>query len=247
MENKVLAVVNGREITQMDLENTIKRYPRERQSYFMNEEGQKQLLEQLVSFELVYNDAKDSGLENDEEFKAQMESVKREMLTQVAVNKLLATVTVTDAEVAAYYEANKEMFMAEEAANAKHILVETLEKAEEVKKEIEAGLSFEEAANKYSSCPSKAQGGSLGSFTRGRMVPEFEAAAFALELGVVSEPVQTQFGFHLIKVEEKTEASVRPLAEVEAMIKNELLQERQSFKYMEFTNSLKAKYAVEMK
>ena len=72
-------------------------------------------------------------------------------------------------------------------------------------------LTFEEAAVKYSTCPSKEEGGNLGSFGRGMMVPEFEEAAFNLDLNVVSEPVQTQFGYHLIKVEDKNDGIRKPI------------------------------------
>jgi parvulin-like peptidyl-prolyl isomerase len=86
---------------------------------------------------------------------------------------------------------------------AKHILVETQQQAEEIKSEIEAGKTFEEAAAEYSTCPSSSKGGDLGFFKKGVMVPEFEEAAFSLPVGDVSKPIETQFGWHLIKVEEK--------------------------------------------
>jgi peptidyl-prolyl cis-trans isomerase C len=247
MENKVLATVNGREITQKDLDNALTRFPKERQGYFMNEEGKKQLLDQIISFELVYNYAKDNEIENEPVYISQVEVAKKEILTQVAVNKILSEVKVTDEEVRAYYEVNQNYFKSEEAVTARHILVDSLELAEEIKNKIDNGMNFEMAAMEYSSCPSKEQGGNLGSFTRGRMVPEFEQAAFELAIGEISSPVQTQFGYHLIKVEEKNEGSVKPLEEVYAMIQRELLNERESYKYMEFTESLKKTYSVEMK
>lgn len=87
---------------------------------------------------------------------------------------------------------------------AEHILVQTKEEALKVKEEIEAGkITFEDAAKKYSMCPSKANGGDLGYFGRGMMVKPFEDGAFDGEIGKVSEPVQTQFGYHLIKVIDK--------------------------------------------
>ena len=87
---------------------------------------------------------------------------------------------------------------------AEHILVQTQEEAMNLKKQIENNeISFEDAAKKYSKCPSKAQGGDLGYFGRGMMVKEFEDAAFDGEKGTVSNPVQTQFGWHLIKVVDK--------------------------------------------
>ncbi|MBN19936.1 MAG: peptidylprolyl isomerase [Bdellovibrionaceae bacterium] len=83
--------------------------------------------------------------------------------------------------------------------NAQHILVKTQHEAEDLLKKIEEGASFEQLASDFSSCPSGKQGGNLGSFGKGQMVPEFETAAFGLEIGQISGPVQTQFGYHLIK------------------------------------------------
>jgi peptidyl-prolyl cis-trans isomerase C len=247
MENKVLAVVNGREITQRDLESAILKFPRERQGYLMSEEGRSQLLDQMISFELIYNYAKDNEIEKEQEYIVKLETAKREILTQTAINKILENVEVTDEEIKAYYEANSHIFKEEENVSARHILVDTLEQAEEIKNKIDTGMNFEMAAMQYSSCPSKEQGGNLGSFTRGRMVPEFEKAAFELAVGEVSAPVQTQFGYHLIKVEQKSDSAVKPLDEVYNIIKRELLSERESFKYMQFTEDLKQQYSVEIK
>lgn len=247
MDNKVLAMVNGQEITQRDLNEAIARFPRERQSYFMNEEGRNQLLNQIISFELIYNYAKDNGMENEKEYIQRLEAAKKELLTQTAVNKLLSDVEVTDEEIKDYYEVNEHFFKAEESVTARHILVSTLDEAQDIKKKIDDGMNFEVAAMRYSTCPSKEQGGNLGTFTRGRMVPEFEKAAFELPVGAVSEPVKTQFGYHLIKVENKSADTVRPLEEVYPVIKNQLLNERQSYKFIEITEELKKKYSVVIK
>lgn len=164
----------------------------------------KQLLEQVIAFELMANLGEELNLNTTEEFKANLKNVERELLTQVTMNKVLSEITVTDKEALDFYNENKNMFVEQPTVSAKHILVDSKETCENVRKEIESGeVTFEEAASKYSSCPSKEQGGSLGAFGRGMMVPEFEDAAFKLEIGVVSEPVQTQFGYHLIKVEDR--------------------------------------------
>ncbi len=247
MQNNVLAVVNGMEITEQDLQNTIRRFPAERQRYLETENGRKQLLNEIISFELIYNYAKDEHMESSESYLAKLEAVKKEMMTQVAVDKILEDVKVTDKEVEDYYKANRNMYKNPENITARHILVDSLEKANEVLEKVKTGLSFEDAAKKYSSCPSKAQGGNLGKFTRGQMVPEFENTAFQLEIGVVSQPVKTQFGYHLIKVENKEEASIKTFDEVKDAIRRGLLQERQAFKYSQFTEGLKSKYEVELK
>ena len=86
---------------------------------------------------------------------------------------------------------------------ASHILVSTLDKAREIRTELENGKSFEELAEKHSECPSGKEGGDLGFFSKGQMVKEFEDAAFSLDIGEISEPVKTQFGYHIIKLKEK--------------------------------------------
>jgi peptidyl-prolyl cis-trans isomerase C len=246
MENKVLAIVNGKEITENDINLNISRFPRERQQQFNSEEGRKHLLDQMISFELIYNDALENGTENDEQYLAQLELAKKELLTQASISNLLSDITVSDAELEEFYNANKNMFASPATVTASHILVDSKEKADEVKSEIENGKSFEDAAKEYSSCPSNASGGDLGSFSKGQMVPEFEEAAFSLELGVVSEPVKTQFGFHLIKVTSKNESNPKSFDEVKPMINQNLLQEKQNSKFANVVNDLKKKYNVEM-
>lgn len=100
------------------------------------------------------------------------------------------------------YHNKKEVQMTQQV-KASHILVSTKEDALQLREEILAGKSFEEAAEDKSQCPSKQQGGDLGYFGRGQMVPEFEHAAFILPVGEVSDPIQTQFGWHLILVTDK--------------------------------------------
>lgn len=247
MENKVLATVNGRQITENDIQEAIKRFPKEQQAYLATEQGKKQLLEQLISFEVFYNYGKEMEYDKTKEYTTAIEIMERDALTQLSVNKVLSQVELTDKEVEDYYNANKSNFVVGEMISAKHILVDTEELAKEVAEEIKNGMTFGDAATKYSTCPSKAQGGNLGKFGKGQMVPEFEEAAFNLEIGKVSEPVKTQFGYHLIQVEEKQEATEKSFDEVKDLIRTNLLQERQNVKYATTLEKLKKKYNVEVK
>lgn len=246
MNNKVLAKVNENCITEQDLNNAMARFPKENQQYFSTEQGKAQLLDQLISFELMYNYAKEEDLENSDEFKKQLEVLKRDILIQAAVKKVLDNVKISEKDLKDFYENNKEMFKTQESVSAKHILVEDEEKAIEIKNKIKDGLTFEEAAKEFSTCPSSAQGGELGSFTRGRMVPEFEDAAFNLEVGIVSEPVKTQFGYHLIKVDEKLPADIKEFNEVKNSIQVNLLSQKQNEEYINFVNKLKENQNVEI-
>ena len=248
MENKVLAVVAGVEVTEKDLNEIIKNYPEQQRMYFDNEQGRKQLLEQVIAFELFNKFGKEIGLDTTEEYKSAVERLSKEILTQITMNKILSDVTVTDEDAKKFYDKNKDSFAGQDTVSAKHILVETEEEANNIKKEIEAGeISFEEAAAKYSTCPSKEAGGNLGAFGKGMMVPEFEKAAFELEIGKVSEAVQTQFGYHLILVEEKNEAKAKEFEEVKDNIIGQLIQEQQQKKYIDQVRELEAKYGVERK
>ena len=245
MENKILATVDGREISEKDLEAVIKRYPAQQQAFFSSDMGKKQLLEQLIAFELFYNLGKEIGLDKTEEYSNEVEKIKKEMLTQMSISKTLSEVTITDDEAKAYYDENNDAFAEPETATAKHILVEGEEAAKKIREDITSGaISFEEAAEKYSTCPSKEQGGNLGSFSRGMMVPEFEEASFTLPIGEVSEPVQTQFGYHIIKVTDRTEKNIKAFEDVKEDVINRLITERQQAKYMDVVNELTNKYEV---
>lgn len=89
-------------------------------------------------------------------------------------------------------------------ASARHILVDTEEKCLQLKSEIEAGADFGEIAKKHSSCPSGSNGGGLGQFGPGQMVPEFDKVVFSADVNTVQGPVKTQFGYHLLEVTERT-------------------------------------------
>lgn len=245
MENKVLAVISGNEITENDLNAIIMRYPEDKRGIFNSEMGKKQLLEQMISFELMYKLGSEMNIDKTEEYKASLAQVEKDLLTQMTINKVLSEVTITDEEAKKYYDEHKAEFEQPATVSAKHILVDNEELCSEVKEKIENGeLSFEEAAKQYSSCPSKDQGGDLGVFGRGMMVPEFEEAAFGLELEKVSEPVQTQFGYHLIKVNAKNEPKASEFEEVKNQIVQRLVQERQEKKYLDVMKELEAKYDV---
>ncbi len=248
MENKVLAVAAGYEITEKDLNAIISRYPQEQRGALQSEEKKKQLVEQLISFELMNKFGKEIQLDKTQEYKEAIENISKEVITSMAINKVLSDVTITDEEVKKYYEDNKEAFGQPATVSARHILVETEEEANKAREEILSGkISFGDAAMKYSTCPSNQQGGNLGEFSKGMMVPEFEEAAFTSEIGKVTEPVKTQFGYHLVLVDAKNEASIKSFEEVKDSVLDNLMKENQHKKYDQILKELEAKYGVERK
>ena len=248
MERKVLATVGQKEITNLDIENALKSLDPYQAMQFNNEEGKKRLLEDLVNQELFYMEAKEQNLHNDENFKAEMARIEENMLKQYAINKVLTSVKLTDEEISAFYEANKTSFVKPETASAKHILVDTEEKANELLNKINSNeMTFEDAAAAHSSCPSKDAGGDLGTFPRGQMVPEFEEAVFSMNKGEVRGPVQTQFGYHLIKVEDRVEGGQSELEEVKEDISRSLMYQKQNEVYSAKINDLKGKFSDTVK
>ncbi|MBQ7930029.1 MAG: peptidylprolyl isomerase, partial [Clostridia bacterium] len=202
-EAKILATVGGKPITEMDVEMMLMQMG-QRASAYNNPQGRAMILEQLINSKLFLMDAQKNLYEREPAFKEQFTRVKEEMLSRYAVQKAVERVRVTDDEAKKYFEENPDQFAPEMTFNASHILVDTEEKAAEIAEQIKSGeLTFEDAAMQFSSCPSKQNGGSLGEFGHGQMVPEFEAACEALEEGELSAPVQTQFGWHLIKLASK--------------------------------------------
>lgn len=243
-ENKVLATVNGKDITEGDVYNFLNQLDPQTAAQFRTPEGINKIANELISQELLYLEALENGLDMEDDFLEELEKIKVTMLKQYAINKLFTGITVSEEEISNFYNENKQYFQKPESARASHILVDTEDEANRILDELKGDLSFEEAASKYSNCPSREKGGDLGEFERGKMVPEFEETAFSMEEDELSEPVKTQFGYHLIKLKYKKESSVSPLEEVKDHISNQLVLMKQKEKYLDRTEKLKEEYVV---
>lgn len=243
MEDKVLSVVAGEEITEKDLNDFMENVPQEQQAYRTNPQFRQQCLEQLMALRMFTKQGEEERLEETQEFKEIMEGARRDILAQMMISLTLKDISVTDEEAESYYESNKTQFVKGAAVRAKHILTDTEETCAQILAAVENGeKTFEDAAREYSTCPSGQRGGDLGEFGKGQMVPEFEKAAFGAEIGKVIGPVKTSFGYHLIKVEGKSEAKETPYADVKESIKANLLQQKQNAAYNAKVKELKEKY-----
>ncbi|WP_313345273.1 peptidylprolyl isomerase [Sedimentibacter sp.] len=245
MENKTIAIVNGNEIKESDLQALMKNLG-QNAAYFQGSDGRKKLVDELVMHELMYSDALEKGLENDEEFIAVMDNMKKSMLQQYNLRKMFNQITLSDEDLKEYYEKHKDTYVTQEMVKASHILVDSEEKAIEILEDITDGLSFEDAAKEFSSCPSKQTGGALGQFGKGQMVPEFENAVFAMQVGEISGPVKTQFGYHLIKLDEHTPERNASFEEVMQEVKDSCFMEKQEKVYNDKKSELSKKYKVEI-
>lgn len=246
MDRNILAKIDETEITRQQMISIMRSLPQQQAQEVATEEGRKRLLEEMVAGELLYMDAVANKFDQEEEFLKNLEEAKKGLLQRYAIQRLLGNVQATSEEIAAFYEENKASFASGATVSARHILVADEDTAFQVKDEIKNGLDFSEAAAKYSTCPSKGDGGNLGSFGRGQMVPEFEEAAFSLPIGELSDLVKTQFGYHLIMVDEKSESGVKSLDEVAGQINQMIAQQKQAKVYDEKISTLKAQHNVEL-
>ncbi len=241
----ILAKVNGMAITSADIDKELAAMGPSGQQY-NTPEGREALLEQLINKKLFLADAAKNLYEYDAVFKTELQKIKEDLLANFAITKAVENVKVTDEEAKKFYDENKATLLSGETVSASHILVDSEDKANEILKDITDGkISFEDAAKEHSSCPSSQNGGSLGEFGRGQMVPEFDNAVFSMKEGEITGPVKTQFGYHLIKLNSKNEAKEIAFEEIKEQIKARLLNDKQRAAYTSKINQLKILYPVD--
>jgi len=232
------------------------------------------LLDQLINYELFYQQAKKEkvkisndyiNLEIDkikdnfsspEEFNEALkannitliqlkEDIKRQLTINFILEETRKQVIISDEELLEYYTENKESFLDPEQVHARHILLETEEEANNLLLQLKEGIiDFSEMAKEKSIGPSAPSGGDLGFFTRGQMVKEFEDAAFSLEPGEISGVVQTEFGYHIIKCEEKKEEYSPTFEEAKERISNTLKYQRENEAISALTSKLREEAVI---
>ena len=242
---RILASVGGSPITEADVMTFIASLGQRGKAY-QNEEGIKLVTEELIAQRLFLAEAKKNLWEYEEGFKAELAKVKDRLLVNYAMEKALGRISVKDEEIKAYYDEHSAELMSGESVNASHILVAEEETATALLAKIRAGeISFEEAAKENSTCPSGQNGGSLGDFTRGQMVPEFDEACFTMEVGELRGPIKTQFGYHLIRLNSKKEAASIPFEEIKEELRSRVTTEKQEKAYKSKINQLSILFPVD--
>lgn len=175
------------------------------------------------------------------------EDLEKEMKNFLRVEKLIGPeIEITDEAIETYFKENKEALGQSATVEASHILTETKEQAEEVSQKLADGGDFAELAAEYSIDTATAEnGGELGSFGTGEMAPEFEETAFGMKADEISDPVQTDFGYHIIKVTDKTEATEATLEDSKEEIKEILFDEALNAQYATWIAEKQAAYNIE--
>ena len=224
----VIATVDGERITLTDLQERIKTYPPQFSAALQQKENKIKVLDQMIDEKLLLVAATNSGIKKTKEYKTQIENAQNQLLLATYIkDKVEKNAVVSDEDAKAYYQNNPSQFKELEQRRASHILVKTEAEAADVLHSLRRGADFAALAKAKSADPSAANGGDLGWFARGQLVPDFEREAFSLPKGQISGIVKTQFGYHVIKI---VDVQVRPKVEfneqVAKQIKEALLAEK---------------------
>lgn len=220
-KNPVVLEVGAQKFTKNDVAKII---PPENRDKIL-ESNYEQVLEEFSKNELIYGAAVKQGLDKDPAVLDQIESIRKRIIAS-EYNKRLVDQKVTEAAMKKSYDTDYANKPGPEKVRARHILVSTEDKAKEMITRISKGEDFATLAKEHSTCGSKSNGGDLDYFTRDQMVKPFADAAFALEVGKVTpQPIKTQFGWHVIKLEDKPASTTLPYDQVQSKIKRQLSQE----------------------
>ncbi|MEZ5840082.1 MAG: peptidylprolyl isomerase [Hyphomicrobiales bacterium] len=238
---KVVARVNGIDITTQDLDFAAADFAAEL-SRVPGAQQQKILIDVLVDLHLFAKEAEAAGLDKSPFFERRFAFLKARALRNAYFKEKIET-AITDEDLKKIYDEEIGKVTPEDEIHARHILVKEEAEAKDIVKALKDGKDFAELAKEKSIDPGTApEGGDLGYFTADRMVPEFSTAAFATKTGEISEPVKSEFGWHVIKVEDRRKQELPSFDEVKDQIKRIVMQERFSTEL----ERLKAAAKIEM-
>jgi len=248
---EVLGSVNGKPITTEDAEIYVAQTQPGASYEALPDDQKKMITDRLVERALFIEQAKKDGMEKDPEFQKLLERDKDELLVRTWITRQYKNTVVSDSEAKAYYDKHPDEFKIPEQVHARHILVKTKEEAQKLIDKLKnlkgeaLKKKFIELAKAHSTGPTGPKGGDLGQFGPGQMVKPFNDAVFAMKKEEVStEPVQTQFGYHVIYVEDKKPAKVIPYEEAKERIMAIMKQKSFSAKMAKLADTLKAKAKV---
>ncbi len=240
-DDEVLAIVNGTEILRSAVIAEISTLPPQFQQ-IPPAQLLPQLLDRMIDNQLLQDKALDAGMAADPEVVEQMQRLEARIAQQVFLGRLIDE-AATEEAVLARYEASIADFVTTEEVSARHILLESEDDARAAIVELDGGADFATLAQERSTGPSGPSGGDLGFFEHGRMVPEFADAAFDMTVGTyTADPVQTQFGWHVILVEDRREVGPPSLEETSEEIRNSLVQEFMT----QYVGALRADAEIEL-
>jgi parvulin-like peptidyl-prolyl isomerase len=248
----ILATVNGTNITKQEADTFVKSQSPQASFAALPAEQQTMIVDRLVEKVLFTELAAKEGIDKKPEFLRNMEKIKEELLVNMWMKEQMDSAVVSDSEAKAFYDKNMDKFQNKASVHARHILVKEEKEAQSIIDEMKTlkgdalKAKFIELAKAKSTGPSGPKGGDLGNFNKGQMVPEFSKAVWELEIGSITmAPVKTNFGFHVIYLEAKNDATATEYSKVKENIITSLKQQQFAKKIKEVAKELKSKAKIE--
>jgi peptidyl-prolyl cis-trans isomerase C len=247
-ESPVLAIVNGKPITQSEFDVRWAELPEARQARYQREGGKKKFLDDLIARELLLQEARRLGLDQTMDVREKTRRFQEQLALDALMREIAnSRVQITQEELEAYYLAHSSAVLATEHIRAAQIIVPTAVQALEVKKQLEEGADFAKLAQKVSiDQATKFRGGDLGPYRKGAAPPEIEAAILTQTPGTVSEPIKVEAGFALVKVISRDPLDARSAHVARERLKQELYAEKQRQQYEELLTTLRRKATIRL-
>ena len=244
-QTQVLARFDGTQITEQDLIEKIKGLPRTLQS--VAAKRKRELIEDMAAEHFLMKEAQRQGLGRETGVQDLIRMAQKKIIIAKLVEKEIdSKLSLAPEEAEKYYDSHKEEFMTPLLLRAAHILVKTEEEAQNIKNALEQGADFEETARQKSIDTTAARGGDLGFFQKGQFVSEFEDAVFQMKKGELRGPVKSQFGYHVLKLQDRIEPHLRDFKDVKNVVEERLFTERRSKAFKEYVEKLKGNIKIEV-
>lgn len=260
-DQEVVAKIGNKKITMSDLNRIIGYYDQEQRKVIANNPQLKEtILWQVIQGTVISKIARDKGFDKKPNIRSQQELMINNFLaTQYLQKEIIDKIILTEDKAKAYYKAHPDTFKSPEMVRARHILIKaesgasdeekkkSKARAEELLQKLKKGEDFAKLAAEVSDdTGTKAKGGDLDFFPKGTMIPAFDEAAFSLKPGELSKVVETEYGYHIIKVEEKKEALLEPYEKIAEKVKDQALQEMRKAAATEFVEKALKNAKVEI-
>lgn len=239
---KVIATLDGDKITLQEFNAELDKIPVNMKMLVASQSGKKDFLNRLIERKILLKEARKEKIDKEKDFQDRLADIREQLMMQSLLKKKVNTeVRLTDADLEKYYNEHKEEFKRDREIQTRQIVVKTEQEAKEIQARVAKGEDFADLARRYSIDPSaKNTGGDIGYHPRGTLIPEYEAVAFQLtKVGQVSQPVKTQLGYHIIKLEGTKTGTYVPFPEVKDFIRQKLTQAKQAEVLQRYVEDLK--------
>lgn len=250
----VMATVGSKEITRDMIDHVISTIPEENRVPFLTPDGKKKILDEVVNFELFAQAARKDGIDREPTIKTRLDYEQTQYLAKEYFRRLQSkTPPVSEDDLKAYYNSHLAEFTPPEELQARHILMKTEAQANKLIDQLKSGADFSEMAKKNSIDPAASKGGKLELMDgkdwlpRGSFEKSFEHILFKIPKGQIGGPVKTQFGWHILKVEDKRQPATPAYVQVRGMIKSRLENERAAKLHSDVSDQLKQQIPVSIK